>query len=82
MQISVKFLSEGVPGLDTIALEVAPGDKVGSVKAKIEQIERTLPTCKQLLVYAGQQLENDYSLDEYGIENDSTILLVYKSTGE
>ena len=82
MHISVKLLSEGVSEFDTIALEVAPGDKVGSVKDKIEQIEHSLPTCKQLLVYAGQQLEKDYSLDEYGIENDSTILLVYKPTGE
>ena len=58
MQISVLVLSEREAERDTIALEVIPNDKIESVKAQIEQIQQSPPPCKQLLVYAGQQLEN------------------------
>ena len=82
MHISVKVLSGGEPERDVIPLEVTPDDRVESVKAKIEQIVQSLPAYQQLLLYSGQQLEDGSSLEEYGVEDNSIILLVFKPNGE
>ena len=82
MHISVLVLSERETERYTIPLEVTPNDKIESVQAQIEQIQQSLPSWKQLLVYAGQQLENGCSLEKYGVEDGSTILLVFKPNGE
>ena len=86
MHIFVNVLSDPhSPGVTSetrnIGLEVAFSDKVESVKAKIQQVDSSLPTCKQLLLFAGQQLEGGCSLEQYGIEDQSTIFLVFKPTG-
>ncbi len=36
-------------------------DRIECVKAKIQQLEPSLPTFKQLLLFAGQQLEDGHS---------------------
>lgn len=82
MHISVSVLSEKETERDTIPLEVTPNDTTENLKAQIEEIQQSLPPCKQLLVYAGQQLENGCSLAKYGVEDGSTILLVFKPNGE
>ena len=65
-----------------ICLEVTFGDRIESVKGKIQQLEPSLPTYKQLLLFAGQQLEDGHSLEEYGVEDQSTLFLVFKPTGK
>ena len=65
-----------------ICLEVSFGDRIESVKGKIQQLEPSLPTYKQLLLFAGQQLEDGHSLEEYGVEDQSTLFLVFKPTGK
>lgn len=82
MHVSISVLSERQSERDTIPLEVTPYDKIESVKAQIEQIQQSLLPCKQLLVYAGQQLENGHTLEEYGVEDCSTVFLVFKPNGE
>ena len=82
MHISVNILSGGEPKREVIPLEVIPDDRVENVKAKIEQIVQSLPSYQQLLLYSGQQLEDGSSLEEYGVEDNSTILLVFKPNGK
>lgn len=57
-------------------------DEVEIIKRKIQHLEPSLPTYKQLLLFAGQQLEDGYSLEQYGIEDNSILFLVIKPTGE
>jgi ubiquitin len=67
MQIFVKTLTG-----KTAALDVRPSDTIGNVKTKIEDMDG-MPTYLQRLVYAGKQLENDRTLSDYGIEEESTV---------
>ena len=67
---------------NNICLEVSFGDRIESVKGKIQQLEPSLPTYKQLLLFAGQQLEDGHSLEEYGVKDQSTLFLVFKPTGK
>ena len=82
MYITVKVPSEADSEVDTLGIEVTPQDKIEKIKTQIHSIRQSLPPCKQLLIYAGQQLEDGHSLEEYGVENDSTILLVLKPNGK
>ena len=83
MHIFVNVLSDhSASETRNFGLEVASGSTgVKTVKAKIERVEPSLPTCKQLLLFAGQQLEDGCSLEQYGIEDRSTLFLVLKPTG-
>lgn len=67
---------------EPFTLEVTPSLRVENVKCRIHKLDKSLPTCKQLLVYGGQQLQDGYSLEEYGIENDSTIFIVFNPAGD
>ena len=42
----------------TLQSHVTPQDKIEKIKTQIHSIQQSLPPCKQLLIYAGQQLEN------------------------
>ncbi|PWA55889.1 Polyubiqutin 2 [Artemisia annua] len=72
MQIYVKTHTNG-----TFCLKVEPSDTIGNVKAKIQDKEGIL-TAQQRLSYAGKQLEDNYTLAEYHIDNKSTLYLFYK----
>jgi ubiquitin C len=74
MQILVRTLSGS-----TITLDVGASDTIAAVKRKIQD-QGGISADKQILVFAGQQLENARTLADYAIESTLYLVLELRSS--
>jgi len=76
MNIFAKLLSGKIISLETDAF-----DTVKNIKVKIQDKEG-IPTNEQGLIFAGQQLTDDFTLSHYNIIDDSTIYVGLRLRGQ
>ncbi|VEU43009.1 unnamed protein product [Pseudo-nitzschia multistriata] len=75
MQLFVKTLTG-----KTVAIEVEEGESIEEVKAKIAEKEG-IPPEQQRLIFGGQQLQDQKTLDDYDVGDDATLHLVLRLRG-
>ena len=75
MQIFVKTLTG-----KTMTLEVENAETVEAVRQKIWQSDG-IPADHQRLIFAGKQLEDGHTLQDYSVQRDSTLHLVLRIRG-
>lgn len=64
----------------TITVDVDPNDTIGEVKKKIRHKEN-IPAEDQRLIWSGKQLDDDRTLADYNIGDQSTLHLLLRLKG-
>ena len=64
----------------TLTLDVVPSDTIKSIKLRI-QARKGYPPDEQRLIYRGEQLEDECTLQDYNIKTESTLHLVMRLCG-
>ena len=75
MQIFAKLLSG-----KTITLDVEPSDTIEEIKFKVQDKE-DIPPDRQRMIWAGMELQDNKTLEYYGIKKESTIHHVLRLRG-
>lgn len=76
MQLFIKTLTG-----DTLTIEVDGDDTVKQTKLKIQD-KNDIPADLMRLIFAGQQLHDNFTLSSYKIQKEATMYLVLQMRGD
>ncbi|KAL8100510.1 ubiquitin-ribosomal protein eL40y fusion protein-like [Apium graveolens] len=78
MQLFIKSMT----GNNTVSLDVESSDSIKQLKALVAEKNHVASDVEEIrLVFAGKELENDLKIDDYCIQNESTLDLLMKLKG-
>ncbi|CAG8636998.1 42506_t:CDS:1 [Gigaspora margarita] len=72
--LSIIFIK--VPAGKTFNLGARPFDTIGCIKLEIQTLKE-IPVSKQQLIFNGKLLENEWTLSDYDIEDNSMLHLIF-----
>ncbi|KAL3104931.1 hypothetical protein niasHT_028463 [Heterodera trifolii] len=76
----IKIYIKTMTGGELTLIDVLPSNTIEEIKAKIERIER-IPIRQQRLIFTGNQLEDERTLEDYNIRDGDMIHLILRLCG-